>query len=362
MKFYDFFKIKKMKKILKIVFGLLGVLALFVLYTFITTGFFREIENKFDGEVVMKVPILGAEDMQLSREDQFMIISSDDRAGRRDGNQRQGGLYLLDLRNPLSPPRLLTNSENSSTPFNPHGISMIKIDSAKYKIYAINHPDENNHLLESFILENGSLKKEIIYDDKLIFSPNDIVAIDEHRFYFTNDHGYGEGFGKLAEDYLGLKASNVIYYDGEKFREVADGIAYANGINYDPVRSLLFVASPRDFLVKVYKTETNGDLTFIENIDCGTGVDNIEFGEDGKLWIGCHPTLMHFGEYAKGKQEFSPSEIITIDYRGKGDYKIEKIYEDDGKKMSGSTVAATYKDLIFVGNVMDEYFLILKRE
>jgi len=350
-----------MKKILKFAFGILLVLIVFVFYTLYTTGFFREIEHKFAGEIMMKVPIVGAEDMQLSREDQFMIISSDDRAGRRDGNAQQGGLYFLDLKNPMATPRLLTNQDNASTPFYPHGISMIKIDSAKYKIYAINHPDEKVHLIESFILENGVLSGDSIYVDDKIFSPNDIVAIDEKRFYFTNDHGYQDGYGKLAEDYLGLKISNVIYFDGENFREVAAGIAYANGINYDPVKALLYVASPRDFLVKVFKTEANGDLTFIENIDCGTGVDNIEFGEDGKLWIGCHPNLIHFGEYAKGKKAISPSEIITIDYRGKGDYTLEQIYVDDGKNMSGSTVAPTYENLIFVGNVMDEHFLILKR-
>ncbi len=350
-----------MKSLLKVVLGLLLVLALVVLYIFYTTGFFREINHEFAGQIMMKVPIPGAEDMQVSREDHFMIISSDDRAGRRDQQPEQGGLYFLDLKNPMSTPQLLTNRENASTPFYPHGISMIKIDSAKYKIYAVNHPDEEVHLLESFILENGQLTADKIYVDDLIFSPNDIVAIDQERFYFSNDHGYASGFKKLAEDYLGLKASNVIYFDGENFREVASGIAYANGINYDPVRALLFLASPRDFLVKVYHAESNGDLTFIEDIPCGTGVDNIEFGEDGKLWIGCHPNLIHFGEYAKGKKETSPSEIITIDYRGKGDYSIEKIYEDDGGNMSGSTVAPTYQDLIFVGNVMDEHFLILKR-
>lgn len=350
-----------MKRFLQVLLGLFLVLILFVFYTLNTTGFFREIENKFDGEILMKVPVPGAEDMQLSREDHFMIISSDDRAGRRDGNPQQGGLYYVDLNNPLRPPVEMTNTQNTSTPFYPHGISMIKIDSAKYHIYAINHPDEHNHTLERFVLDSGQLYTDTIFTDPLIFSPNDIVALDENRFYFTNDHGYSSGLGKLAEDYIGLKASNVIYYDGKNFREVADGIAYANGINYEPERSLLFVASPRDFLVKVYKTEKNGDLSFIENIPCETGVDNIEFDPEGKLWIGCHPNLIHFGEYAKGKQEYSPSEIITIDYKGKGDYDIEIIYLEDGKQMSASTVAPTYQDLIFVGNVMDDNFLILKR-
>ena len=105
----------------------------------------------------------------------------------------------------------------------------------------------------------------------------------------------------------------------------------------------------------------NGSLNFIENIDCGTGVDNIEFDEDGKLWIGSHPNLLEFASYAKGKKDKSPSEIIVIDYRGKGDYSIEQIYMEDGTEMSASTVAPTLGNLILVGNVMDEHFLVLER-
>jgi arylesterase/paraoxonase len=38
---------------------------------------------------------------------------------------------------------------------------------------------------------------------------------------------------RLAEDYLGLSLSNVIYFDGMRFFEVANEIAFANGINVD---------------------------------------------------------------------------------------------------------------------------------
>ena len=153
----------------------------------------------------------------------------------------------------------------------------------------------------------------------------------------------------------------MIYFDGESYREVADGIAYANGINLDSKRNLLFVASPRSFLVNVYQRKENGEVDFIEAIDCGTGVDNIEFTPDGKIWIGCHPSLLTFTAYAKGKKPIAPSEIITIDYRGKGDYNKEVVFLDDGQNMSASTVAVVYQDYIFTGNVMDDHFLLLKQ-
>lgn len=349
-----------MKKILKGFAYLFLALLLFVLYTFYTTGFFKKIENEFSGEILKKVNIPGVEDMQISKEDHFMIFCSDDRAGRRDGTPQQGGLYYLDLKQPLANPKQLISPKIFPDTFYPHGISMIKIDSSTYKVYVINHVD-GKHSFEVFHLAGDSLSYQTTLKHESLVSPNDIVAIDENRFYFSNDHGYTSSLGVLAEDYIGLAVSNVVYFDGENYREVADGIAYANGINKDPVRALLYVASPRAFLVKVYQIETNGDLIFIENIDCDTGVDNIEFDDEGKIWIGCHPSLLAFDAYAKGNASKAPSEIITIDYRSKGDYSKEVIFLDDGSTMSAATVAATYQDLIFVGNVMDQHFLILKK-
>jgi arylesterase/paraoxonase len=236
---------------------------------------------------------------------------------------------------------------------------MFRRDSI-YTIAAISHT-KDGELIEFFELKGDEFTHTKTIENELIFSPNDLVLLDENTFYITNDHKYKEGLGRLAEDYLGLAISNVVYVDGENFSEVADGIAYANGINFDDERNLLFVASPRGFLMKVYKRNEDGSLDFIEDIDCGTGVDNIEFDEDRNIWIGSHPNLLEFAAYAKGKKEKSPSKIIKIDYQGKGDYRVEQIYMEDGTEMSASTVAATFGNLIFVGNVKDEHFLILER-
>jgi len=137
---------------------------------------------------------------------------------------------------------------------------------------------------------------------------------------------------------------------------------YVNGINYDAKRALLYVASPRKFLLKVYHRNEDGSLEFIENIDCKTGVDNIELDQEGNLWIGAHPNLLRFAAYAKGNKETAPSEIIKVTNRDKGDYTVEKVYVNDGSEMSASTVATSYKDLILTGNLMDNSFLILKKK
>jgi len=301
--------------------------------------------------------MLGAEDITISYADRFALISATDRSSLDSKEQEIGDLYKMDLSdNNFQPVRLKSELKD----FAPHGISFYK-EGDTHRVMAINHtPDA--HFIEEFELQGTDLLHKKTHSHSSMIRPNDLVMVDASRFYFTNDHKYTKGLGRLVEEYGGLAICNVVYYDGEQYREVAKGIAYANGINIDRKRNLLYVASVRGFLVKVYKIASDGSLSFIEDIPCGTGVDNIELDEAGNLWLGCHPNLLRFNAYAKGKREIAPSEIIKVSYRAKGDYDVEKVYSNDGSEMSGCSVAAPFDNKILVGNVMDDHFLVLERE
>jgi len=339
-----------------IAFLLLSIVT-FIVYTLYSTGFFRNIEAQFEGRILKKVKLKGAEDITINHKGQFALISATNRAGFPIDPSREGDVYWMNLKsNDYTPMNL---SASFDMLFAPHGISAFKKDSG-HVVMAINHA-QGKESIEVFELIGGKLQHKKTRTHPSMIHPNDLVMVDEDRFYFTNDHKYMEGTNRLLEEFGGFAWSNVVYFDGSDYREVATGIAYANGINYDPKRNLLFVASPRHFLIKVYSKAADGSLAFIENIDCGTGVDNIEFDEEGNLWVGCHPSLNRFADYAQGKVETAPSEIIKINYRSKGDYSIESIYLENGDEMSGCSVAAPFGDLILTGNVMDENFLVLER-
>jgi len=344
-----------LKRILLIILCLILV---FVGHVLVSSGFFRTIEPAFEGSIVKKVALKGAEDITISQRDSFALISATSRMIYPPSAEEKGGLYLIDLTNRDFTHLPLTADFPGA--FAPHGISMFKKDST-YQVMAINHTHQG-HSIEVFELNGDNLRHLRTLRDPAMIRPNDLVIVDENRFYFTNDHKYTQGFGKVAEEYLGLSVSNVVYHDGNSYREVAKGIAYANGINIDQERDLLFVASARKFLVKVYQVQEDGSLTFVEDIPCGTGVDNIEFDEDKNLWIGAHPSLLRFTAYAKGNQPTSPSEIIKISYRKEGDYSVETVYLEKGDEMSASTVAAVFDNLIFTGNLMEDHFLILERD
>lgn len=343
-----------LKKILLTLVAILLIGGVYFLTIMHATGFFRTIEPKMYGDVVQKIPLKGAEDFTIDYEVGFMVISAFDRAGERRQEDPTGGLYVMNLNElPFEPVRM-TNGMGAG--FHPHGIGLMKLDSVSYQLLVVNH-QKGNHTLEEFTLTlPDQLDHVRTHTNELIVSPNDVVAVDEKRFYFTNDHKYTDGIGLIAENYLGLPLSGVVFYDGKSFREVMDGIKYANGINLDRDNDRLHVAAPRSFQVHTYTILENGELRPENVLDIGTGGDNLEWDDRGNLWSGAHPNLLGFSAYAALKKETAPSEVVKIT----GD-QVNSVFLDDGSLVSGSSVALPYKDYLFIGTVMDDCIVVLKK-
>jgi arylesterase/paraoxonase len=347
-----------MKKFLRFLLFVLILLGSFLAYTFSTTGFFRKVESTNDfGPVFRTIALPGVEDMAIAREDSLLILSVDDRAASREGQEGLKGLYLIDLRDSSFKPISLT--DQLDFPFFPHGISILQLDSAKYGLMVINHVD-GKHSVEHFILEGKNLTHQKTITDPNFISPNDLVMVSPDHFYYSNDHGYTDGFGVFAENYIGFKASNVGFYDGKSAEIKVGRIGYANGMQYDSSKKILFVASVRAFQVKVYQVGENWNLKLLEDIEVGTGVDNIELDPSGNLWIGAHPNLLQFASYAAGKKPTAPSEVIQISYTAENS-TVKSIFTDPGTTISGSSVALPWGDYLFIGNVMDSKVLVLKK-
>ena len=185
-----------------------------------------------------------------------------------------------------------------------------------------------------------------------------MVLVGADKFYFTNDHGNTSKVGVFFENYMGLKASGVVYHDGTSYSDVAGDIAYANGINVSPDLKKLYVAAPRQFEVLEYDISTDGSLDGPKVITTGTGVDNLEWDDAGNLWSGAHPNLIAFTTYASLKADSAPSEVVKIKFP---DVSVESVYVDDGSQISASSVAVPYTNFLFIGNVLDDRLLVLRK-
>ncbi|MEN8913039.1 MAG: hypothetical protein ABF257_04245, partial [Polaribacter sp.] len=65
---------KKFKK--RVFLSILLLLAMYIANIFISTGFFRTIENTFDGSILHEIKLSGAEDITISQTGHFAIVSA----------------------------------------------------------------------------------------------------------------------------------------------------------------------------------------------------------------------------------------------------------------------------------------------
>ena len=153
-----------MKKISIIILVILG---LSIFNIFWSTGYFRIIENKFEGEILTKINIVGAEDITINHIDSFAIVSSTKRKAFPANEQEKGGLYYIDLKKIESEPILLTKDFNK--PFAPHGISIFKTDSITTIAVVKIHINFNLFIFLYTILFTKNIKKCAFFPNCICF-------------------------------------------------------------------------------------------------------------------------------------------------------------------------------------------------
>ena len=344
-------------KIALIVMLVLAITAVaFVLNLLRDAGEFKTITAVGNEHCSAVTGLTGTEDITIDYAAGTAFISSDDRRANVAGKPTPGAIFLYDLSADLNQVTNLTAGFDQE--FHPHGLSLY-VDSATVRwLHVVNHR-RNGHFIEIFRFEENELIHQQSIAGEMMHSPNDIAAVGIRQFYVTNDHGNTSALGKTVEEYLQLAKSNVLYYDGSTFQEVADGIAYANGLQVSADGTRLYVAATVGRQVKVYERDPqNAKLQFVEDIELDTGVDNIEIDEQGVLWIGAHPQMLTFVEYAEDASQYSPSEVLRIIPQMEGAYRVERVFLSLGDDISGSSVAAHFGNSLLIGSVFDPHFLI----
>lgn len=334
--------------------GLLIFLISFLsIKTLSDSGSFKVINPHYDGNCLQVEGVVGPEDITVLNSG-LALISSDNRRLTFKGTPVQGHIFSYNLNDTFSKIEKLTDGVDFE--FHPHGISAYE-SSDKVVLFVVNHRKNKNTIEIFHLINNKLLFKKTIYHD-LLNSPNDIVAINENEFYVTNDHGSYSNLGKLLEDYLQLSKSNVIYYDGETFNVVINKLQYANGINLNKNKTKLFVAETIGKSISIYnRNSKTNELSFQQEVYVNSGVDNIEMDSDDNLWIGSHPQVLKFVKHAKDQKYHSPSQVIKLIKNSNEQYTIDEVYLDDGSMYSGSSVATTYKNILLIGAVFEDYFL-----
>jgi arylesterase/paraoxonase len=323
----------------------------------IALGVFTDVKPGFSGACRTITGVVGAEDIQIDRKDGLAFLSATDR--RANPPSKADGLYTLKLGDPNAQ---LVRLAGTPVDFHPDGLSLFRAADGSLTLMVVNHESATQSSVDIFevVVANGAAalhETGDIESDRLI-SPNDLVAVGKEQFYVTNDHGSHTPLGVKLENYLMLPRANVLYFDGNVFKEAANGLMFANGINVSPDGNHLYVAETKAHRLQTFVRDPfSGKLTPDVTFTLPAGPDNIDIDTKGDLWVAAHPKLLDIGTFMSDPSKPSPSEIFRLPVKAGEPQYAQQIYADLGHQIGAASVGATGNGHLLIGTYLDSKIL-----
>lgn len=348
-----------MKKNVIIIGAILVVLIIaWIINLLWAAGQFKTLKPHFTGTCTPVSGLVGAEDITIHPITGVAYISAYNRRAVMSGEVVESGIYAYDLNDPS--PKLTRLVAKTSQEFRPHGISLFVGKNGNDRLFVINHAQEK-HSIEMFDLSDGQLTFSGSTENRLIVSPNDLVAVGPNSFYVTNDHKNRGGIKGMLEDYLRLEWSNVVFCQDKECSIAITDFGYANGINVSRDRKTLYLSTTTQQTLFAYdRNPKTNQLSLLNKISTGTGLDNIEIDECGRIWVGAHPQMLKFISHAKDKNQLSPSQILRYSFSRQNGFESEEIYLNLGDEISTSSVGAFKDKRLLIGSVFEPKILDCK--
>lgn len=319
-------------------------------------GVFTSVTPGFAGTCrTVKSPV-GPEDIVF--DGNLAIVSAMDRLAHAKGEAAPSdGLYLYD---PAKPEAGLVKLAGTPGDFHPHGISLYRAPDGTRILMAINHRAGGTSSIDIFQLDGTppALKEIGEIESGLLISPNAIAAVDEQRFYLVNDHTSKSAFGRWLDDTFALPRSDVVYFDGDKFLEVAKQLNFPNGAVLSADGSHLYVTESYTRQLDTFERNPfSGQLKSVSALPIPSNLDNLRLGPSGELWIGSHPKAYAMASYRADPTTLAPSVIYRVTVVNGIPQGAEPVYSNLGEEISGASVGAVANGHLLIGSPYGEKIL-----
>ena len=304
----------------------------------------------------------GSEDVAVTKDGLAFISNGVPVFQKCNYTLHKGSLYLFDFKNPdanVSKLEIISEAIGIDK-LAPHGLSLWENnETQKISLFVIDHGLENDvvHIFEYDKSEPTKLfHKETIIDQSFVCI-NDLVAIGPHSFYITNFLAFCKvnSVAVVFEYFLKMKSGNVVFFDGEKGRIVASGLAMSNGINISPDGKYVYVAAASSLDLLIFKRdfETN-NIALVKEVELMTSPDNVEIDKDtGDIYIGAQKNYkLLFANY--NGTFAAPTQVVRVrcPHENWDKCSVIEILSSDGIDfVRGSSVAHFHKGGLLIGTV-----------
>ena len=315
-----------------------------------TFGHFRSIEREFTGQCLPVTGVSGPEDMAIVRNNGLVFISSLERRMP----EARGAIHLFNPANPLAAGGWQDVTNGSPETFRPLGISYFE-DSSYRRLFVVNEAVNGVELYD--VGEDGTLVHLESFTERRLTSPNNIVAVGPSSFYVTNDVNPGRGTLTGTVQFLTRQASGEVFFsDGKIWQQVASGLRFANGIAISPDGEQIYVAEMTGNSIVGFSrdTRTNALNPSGQLYNLTFSPDNISIDEDGRIWVAGLPKPLSVPRHESNPENLAPSQVAMI----KPSSDAKTVYLDDGSELSASTVASYIGDVLLIGALYENKFLL----
>ncbi len=322
-----------MKKILILIFLIFG----FGLYTLNKSNVFKDISQEVNFTCSVIEEIQGPEDIDKAG-DTLIISSAFHKPAfhKYDGKiykYKTGELELMQV----------------EVPINPHGISVFG------DLLAMVSHDKESDSIKIFEMSGKKLILKNNLTDEKLYNGNDIVFINEKQFFVTIDHSLKTDFSKILENTIQFPGGKVLFYDGENFHEVIEGIVFANGIQFK--KNKIYISSMIGKKIYVYNIENPLKPKEEKVISLDEFPDNLHI-EDERLLITTHQKIFTLKAHSEQpKRNHSKSSLYEYNLSN-GSLSRLSTFPDSYSALS---VTVPFENEYVLGNIYSEFLLRCKK-
>ncbi|KAJ4490542.1 hypothetical protein J3R30DRAFT_96631 [Lentinula aciculospora] len=374
--------------LLAVVFALLAILFQIYLSPLLKTlGIFRTVETfGLDAAKCKKIPELQAcEKLVLHQPSGIIYLACSTPESRLawtpamsqlNAQGRSTGDYIATF-DPvtLKIKHLRLENYTSDQPLSVHGMDVVvsTFNPKELFVYVVNHRAPSNgqdarnvgadSVIEVFktTVSGDRLTHIKTVRDSVILTPNDVAGdADGKGFFFTNDHGSKIAHARLLRNAFSATTSVGYCHLDRGCKIVASGLHANNGIAKTNTNDTVYVASNLGGKISVFERQVDNSLVLLDVVYVGQVLDNLSLDNEGNLWAAAFPKAQDIVEHlTKNPHHLSPVAGFRISTNiGLGSfygekYNVEKVFEDNGTIVSGSTsiVYDSERNLLFAHGV-----------